>query len=342
MKNVFLFLLVGMIIGSGVNAGAEMRCLTAEGNDFSGGNGGVSILAGPEETLAVIGEAASGPVAPMSFAPYVVFIDCTPHAQQGIEEGTLPVPADSSVVIRLRDDTGIEERSIRLEINGSTVIPSVVRQVVTGDLTDYWVVYRPPEGGFEFGEKVEVSLGAADINGREMESPVVYSFRVESKEEHAWSAQAASFPVLGYMDPAAGKVQIVPDYSDSLSCWFEGAKIIFDGDEPVRPRFGPVGGIPELDLADGSEGLPVVIEPPTVFQKPVTVCLPCPAAAGIDKMEIYSYNPGLGWEDAEGVPGLLVAGSRIDRPAGESGSDQPAAIEIQINQSGIFQAGMPR
>ena len=106
----------------------------------------------------------------------------------------------------------------------------------------------------------------------------------------------------------------------------EGAKIIYDSSEPVAPHFGPTGEIPELNVPDTNAiGIPMNLQPPTVFENPVTIFILCPDVSDPSTLNIYYYNPSLGWLLATGVSGWMIPGSRVNHP-----ETTPPTIEIQV------------
>jgi parallel beta-helix repeat protein len=123
-----------------------------------------------------------------------------------------------------------------------------------------------------------------------------------------------------------------------------GAKMIFDSNEPVRPIFGFMGEIPDLNVSGvDAAGVPVNLQPPTVFNSPVTLFIPCPGRADVSNLAIYFYN-GTSWVlacDASGTvqpggEGWLVPGSRVNHNNGS-----PSTIEIQVYHFTGVQAGSP-
>jgi len=336
-------------------------------------NGMTSIRA---EQIIDHGVAASSNVATITidaFSPYVDPLETDPYDGQGMNEdtngngildpgedldwdgildidaGPTPrVPSDTGVVIRVLDDPvgdniGIDEGSIRMIVNGMEA-PFKVRQIVPGDLHGIDIAYRNP-GEFAYDEVVVIETTVSDAAGNLMH--YTGSFKVESEAEHMWALDRT--PIQTVNDLGNGTCEAVatpiPDLVDDEL--FEGAKIIYDCDEPVKPRFGPVGELPSLDVSTGV-GAPLNIEPPNVFDYPVTLIVPLPGIelvdtnadgtpdAGLEASGIYQYNaePTVLWRDIADAPGLAVAGSRIDHY-----ETIPPSIEVKVNRSGGFQAG---
>jgi uncharacterized repeat protein (TIGR01451 family) len=255
--------------------------------------------------------------------PYVVTADCSPYDGQGEVEGSLRVPNDTSVVIRVKDDTGIDPATVQMTVKGGSVSP-VLKQVVGND-KDYWVIYNPAVT-FSYGELVPVTFTVANVDGISM-TTYSYSFQVESEAEHT-SAQA-NIPESALDDTNPDEHVLSAASGTSI----EGAVIKYDPDEDVTPRFGPVGEIPELDKANGV-GIPVALEPPTVFENPVTIFIPCPGETDVSTLDVYYYNPSEGWVKAEDADGWMVSGSRVNH-----NETTPPTIEIKVNHFSGVQSG---
>jgi len=256
--------------------------------------------------------------------PYVETCDCHPYDGQGIEEGSLRVPNDTSVVIRVKDDTGIDEACIQMTVKGEAVSP-VLKQLTVGDAKDYWVIYYPGVV-FSYGEEVEVTFDASNVDGIAMEQ-YSYSFKVESQEEHDY---ADTYRPSSTLDNSNTNQYIL---SADAGTDIEGAVIKYNPTEPVTPRFGPIGEIPEMTKANGV-GLPVALEPPTVFENPVTILIPCPGETDVSTLDVYYYNPAEGWVKAEDADGWMVSGSRVNHD-----DTTPPTIEVQVNHFSAAQAG---
>jgi hypothetical protein len=142
-------------------------------------------------------------------------------------------------------------------------------------------------------------------------------------------------------DPALGG-----DYDTGIqvnSGELAGAKIIYNSNEPVPPRFGPPDEVPPFDIEGiHAVAVPLNLQPSgTAFNTPVKVFIPCPPFLWVNDLEVYAYD-GTDWIyvcDAEGIvqPGavdLMVAGSRVNR-----NETVPSCIEVQFYHFTGFQAG---
>jgi hypothetical protein len=259
-----------------------------------------------------------------------------------MDEGTLRVPIDTSIVTRIKSDDGIDADSIEMSIENHSASMMIekqsvyvrVQEVNDGDDTDFWIIHAP-SAPFAFEQAVNFAVDAKNLNGVAM---VTYysSFRIESEEEHA-AALADTPSSTEYVDdPVIGQITIAADPATAI----EGAKIIYDHLEPVTPRFGPLEEIPNLDSAAGV-GLPLNLQPANVFVTPVTVFIPCPGEMDLGTLEIYVFNPAIGWQASWETDGCIVPGSRVNHGPNDPYPTEPPTIEVQLNHFSGVQAGRP-
>jgi len=269
----------------------------------------------------------------METPPEIVEEDSYPHDAQGMDDGTMRVPIDTSIVARIKNDGGIDEDSVEVRIEKQSVSIRV-QEVNDGDDTDCWIIHAP-KTPFTFGQVVNLAIDAKSKNGLEM---VTYysSFKLESEEEY--DAALASTPSSNesFDDPVIGQNSIVADPGTAI----EGAKIIYNNLEPVAPRFGPLEEIPNLDIIKGV-GLPLNLQPANVFVKPVTVFIPCPGETDLGILEIFVFNPAIGWQASWETDGCIVAGSRVNHGPNDPDPTEPPTIEIQLHHFSGVQAGKP-
>jgi len=255
--------------------------------------------------------------------PYIVENDCHPFPGQGISGNCLRVPIDTSVVVRIKDDSGIDTNSVEMAVDGNMIVP--VFKQVKEDNKDYWIVYHPSQD-FNFSQTVHVAIQAANLSGISMDS-YEYSFKVESRAGHE---EAQTNSPAGTLDDSNPNQHVL---TADPGTKIEGAKIIYDPSEPVKPRFGPIDELPPLTEVY-AVGMPIALEPPTVFTNPVSIFIPCPGVDDLSTLIIYYYNPAIGWIPASQADGWMVPNSRVDHPD----SVNPA-IEIQVNHFSGVQAG---
>ncbi len=263
--------------------------------------------------------------------PFIDILRSKPYDGQGIAENSLRVPLDTSIALRIKDNNGIDKGSIIMTVNGVDVSGRIrVREVTPeGGATDLWIIYDPDPGTFSFGQRVNVTVEAADIAGYAM-SPYVYSFEIETEEEHNNAQANRPLSIVDTPHPEQHVISV-------LDGEIRGAKIIYNPLEDVTPRFGPLGEIPGLNIANvRAIGIPIRLEPPTVFDNPVTIHIPVLGVINLDRLEIYYFSPALGWKPASEVEGWMVPGSRVNHP-----DTSPPTIEIKINHFSGVQAGIP-
>ena len=116
--------------------------------------------------------------------------------------------------------------------------------------------------------------------------------------------------------------------------------------EPIEPYLDSSDEIPPLS-SNGIDGVGMAanLQPPTVFDNPVTLTLPCPGEHDIRDLSLYVYN-GSEWVYAvssyntggvvqPGGEGWIVPGSlKYHAPA------SPAALEVQVYHFSAIQAAV--
>ena len=313
-------------------------------------NSGIALSSG-ENIITVTAKDAVGNAAtatltvtytPPDTAPEIVEEDSYPHDAQGMDDGTLRVPIDTSIVTRIKSDGGIDEDSVAMSIENQSAGMLIEKQsvnirlqeVTDGDDTDFWIIHSP-NTPFAFEQAVNFTVDAKNLNGVEMDT-YYSSFKIESEAEHA-AAVADTPPSTEYVDdPVIGQNTIAADPGTAI----EGAKIIYANLEPVAPRFGPLEEIPNLDIIEGV-GVPLNLQPANVFVKPVTVFIPCPGETDLGILEIYVFNPAIGWQASWETDGCIVPGSRVNHGPDDPDPTEPPTIEVQLNHFGGVQAGRP-
>ena len=109
----------------------------------------------------------------------------------------------------------------------------------------------------------------------------------------------------------------------------------------MTPRFGPANELPELVVTDEEiVGIALNLQPPTVFNTPVKIFVPCPGYTDVSRILLYLYN-GTAWVPALDENGNVLAGgldfikpnSRVNHNNGA-----PSTIEIQVYHFSGIQA----
>ncbi|HVN71558.1 MAG TPA: hypothetical protein VMU10_06025, partial [Desulfomonilia bacterium] len=226
---------------------------------------------------------------------------------------------------------------------------NVVRVVKLSDENDtgvksLWAVYdRSREttiGLFPYGARVTFTVAAMNRQGNQMKEQT-YSFAVETRDQH--DSAASTSPVTAALKP--GDPVLTGGYDSGievLSGLLAGAVVIFNSEEPVKPEFGPSGEISALD-ENGvyAVGLVLNLQPPTIFNTPVKVVIPCAGYTDLSQVSVY-FSDGASWVLAcdgqgnvqEAALGWMVEGSRVDHP-----DYSPPSIEIKLNHFSAIQAG---
>ena len=285
-------------------------------------------------------------------------IEALPHHNSGITD-TWRVPNNSSFAVFIDSANGINinQNSINFIINDGNQVyernlsSNTVRVVKLSNdddsqVTLLWAVYdrsRDTYANYEFDANVNIKIDAYDTYGNVM-NQAGYDFNVESEVEHDEAHNSANLPDTGPVnseDPALGGAYDTGIQVNSGD--LEGAKIVYSSSEPVPPEFGPVDEIPEIDLPGvESVGMPMHFQPPTIFDTPVKVFIPCPGYTDVSSLSIYYYNGtnSVLACDADGIvqpagEGWMVSGSRINHS-----NANPSTIEIQVYHFSGIQAGI--
>jgi len=289
-------------------------------------------------------------------------MEVIPHHNAGVDPDQTRVANDTSFSVRIYAATGIniaDLSSIKFTINdgslnaynpydrdlGNSAVVRIIKLSSEPDseIKKLWAVYdRSNEtayGNYAYEADVNIKVDVKDRNGIWMPQ-ASFDFQIESETEHnqAQFYQPDSVPV-DPDDPA-----LIGTYSTGIqvnSGNLEGAKIIFNSNEPVTPRFGPEGELPQLIVADEEiVGIPMNLQPPNVFNTPVKVFVPCPGFMDVSRIKLYLYN-GTAWvpaldESGNVLPGgnhFIVPNTRVNHNNGT-----PSMIEIQLYHFSGLQA----
>jgi hypothetical protein len=274
------------------------------------------------------------------------------------------VPTNSSFAVRLHDNEGIDitdASSIQFTINDGVSTytrdltnPSVFRVVkLTTDANDrvtkLWAVYDrslDTYGNFSYDANVNVRVNAKNRRGLAM-AQASFDFNVETSSEQITAQSSEPYTSTLTNSPALG---LTTESIDSGP--LAGAKVIYDSNEPVKPKFGPVNETPVVGgvgITPAPSSYPLNLEPPTVFNKPVRIFLPFPDTSDssdpsddLSKFAVALYD-GENWVvacDANGnvLPagdGWMVPGSRVNHNNGF-----PSSIELQVYHFSAVQAAV--
>ncbi|MFH0926098.1 MAG: hypothetical protein V1872_10820 [bacterium] len=203
-------------------------------------------------------------------------------------------------------------------------------------VTRLWVAYdksrEPEDNVYPFDAVVTIEVNAEDILGNKIEQ-TVYQFK--TKTEAQWKRAQ---DLLSTMVVSKGEKNISTTIQNGS---LMGACVVYNNNEPVTPTFGLEEDVPTLDIAE-PVGFPLNLEPPTIFNNPVTVFIPCPGYSDVSKLSVY-YHDCSKWLLAcgpdgivqEGGDGWLVPGSRVNHNNGIL-----SVIEIKIYHFSAIQAGL--
>jgi hypothetical protein len=275
------------------------------------------------------------------------------------------VPTNTSFAVYLRDSEGIDitdTSSIQFTINDGVnptytrnlSNPSVFRVVkLTTDadnaVTELWAVYDrslDTYGDYQYDANVNIAVNAKDRTGVEM-AQASFQFNVESSSEQISAQDNEPYTSTLMNSPSMG---LTTESIDSGI--LAGAKVIYDNNEPIKPKFGPVNEVPVVGgvgITPAPSSYPINLEPPTVFNNPVTIFIPLPKTADVSSptddlstLSVCLYD-GENWVvacDANGnvTPagdGWMVPGSRVNHSQGF-----PPSIELQVYHFSAIQAAV--
>jgi hypothetical protein len=191
---------------------------------------------------------------------------------------------------------------------------------------------------YAFDATVAISVDVRDRRDNLLLA-AVFNFQIESGAEHV--AATKNMPQTVMLDPSDPILEGVYDTGiEVVSGDLAGAKMIYTSSEPMAPMFGPLDEIAPID-ADDLEviGIPINLQPHTIFNTPVRIFIPNPAWAELSEVGIYYYN-GLQWQHAcdthgnvlDAGFGWMQAGSRI-----AIADDDPALIAIDVHHFAAIQ-----
>lgn len=281
--------------------------------------------------------------------------DVIPHDGAGIGDDHTRVPNNTSFAVLINDLDGIDitnPSSVRFTVNDGDNVDEIdlddtqavwlrVTQLHPDEpetaVTQLWAVYHRAEDDargnlYPYDRQVSITVNVEDNTGVSI-AQQNYAFKVETETEHddAEANSPDTVPVAGD-DPALDD----PEYDAGIEVTsgdLEGAKIVYDSNEVVQPTLGPTDELPPFDEAgvDGV-GVPMNLQPPTVFTTPVKIFIPCPGHADVSSLSVYLYN-GTNWVLAcdtsgnvrPGGYGCIVPNSRLNHNNGT-----PSTIEIKV------------
>jgi hypothetical protein len=261
------------------------------------------------------------------------------------------VDTTDNTSVRFTIDDGVNPGYIH-NLGSATVRVEKLTADPDDQVTRMWVVYERSQEGvpltnFPYDSDVNIKVDCTDVVANDMVQASI-DFNVETLDEHDDAQNAESVPDMSNVD--AGDPDLGGALDDGIkvdSGGLQGAKVIFDSSENQTPTLGPTDEIPPVKLAGVSGvAVPMNLQPPTVFDTPVKILIPCPGYTDVSGLNVYYYN-GSSWalaSDAAGIvqpdgDGWMVPGSRVDH-----NETVPATIEIQVihfsgAQAGLFSGG---
>jgi len=278
-------------------------------------------------------------------------VQVIPHDGAGITYGS-SVPNNTSFSVLIEDTDGIDitqAQSVTFIINdgigpferdlGDTDVVRIVKLTADADtsVTRLWVAYdrtrEPVLGDYPYDSDISITVDVQDKTGDTMQQ-TQYAFHISANAQ-------------GNLPPTTEIVNSPEPGLTTLSVTgggLEGAKIIYDSNEPVPPKFGPLDQVPPLNVS-GTDGVevPLNLQPPTVFNAPVKIFIPCPGYDDVSGLSVYLHD-GAGWVLACNPYGFVQPGGKdwmVPWSRKNHDGRNPSTIEIQVYHFSAAQAGIP-
>ena len=291
-------------------------------------------------------------------------IEVIPHENAGITPDETRVPNKTSFAVRVVSSAGVNIEvdanivfTIDDDADDDTNVPDVrnlgdstvgVTKLDPNEpdtaVTAFWAVYRRSQEvePYDFERHVNISVNVEDTAGVDVQKSL--NFAIENQTEHD-AADQTSPP----HDPVApGDPDLTdPDYAspagiEVTSGNLEGCKIIYESNEPVQPTLGPIDELPPFDdTGIEAVGAPMNLQPPTVFNTPVKILIPCPGEPDVSILSVYLYN-GTDWVEACDATGNVLPGGEgwmVDGSRDNNNSTTPPTIGIKVYHFSGAQAG---
>jgi len=344
--------------------------LTDDATGINGGNGDWDLDGWTNRDEYVHNFDPTDGMSPPPIPPEVV--EVIPANGAGIANSTR-VPVDASFAIRIKDLSGIDTTEsdcveFLTAVDGGVAVQRDLDSLNSGGdklvriipllgsdttrVNELWIVYdlaTEDSGLPPLGSVVEIEVTARDRQQNEM-ATAAFSFQVETSGQHDQAMEnmpavmATAIADSTYAVPL--EVYVVDDQASSKDDPLVGAAIVYeaDGSESCLPGFGPLFEIPPLTAPYGAAvGVPVNLEPPTVFNTPVKIYIPCPGCDDLTAVDIYKYDD-TGWSLAcdrlghvmPGFESWMVKGSRLNDQ-----NHDPPRIEISVYHFSAVQAAKP-
>jgi subtilisin family serine protease len=285
-----------------------------------------------------------------------VIKDSTPQDGAGIEDNQR-IPDNTSFAVLLESIYGIninndaaivftiddETRTYSRNLGDASVRVLKLTNDDNSQVTRMWVVYDRSADGvwgptYLFDSDIIIKIDATDTMTNSM-AQAGFDFNVETAEQHDKALNSKSNPPsqTAVLPPEDDYDNVIQVNSGDLT----GARIFYNNGEMI-PQLGPTDEIPPVNLT-GVNGVavPMNLQPPTVFNTPLKILIPCPGYTDVSSLNVYYYD-GNSWALAcdaagnvqPGGEGWMVPGSRVNH-----NETDPAAIEIQIVHFSSVQAG---
>jgi len=277
-----------------------------------------------------------------------------PHDGAGIGDDDSYLPNNTSFAVLIVDSNGIditdtasimftiddsENDGYEIDLDSGIRVTKLYANEDDTAVTRLWAVYHRAEDEaqgnvYPYDQQVNITVNANDNTGLLM-GHRTYAFKIATETEHSDVLfNSPDTETVESDDPVLDDQDYTYDSGIEVTGGdLEGAKIVYDSNEVVQPTLGPTNDLPPFD-EDGVDavGVPMNLQPPTVFTTPVKIFIPCPGHTDVSSLSIYLYN-GTAWVPACNTAGDLlpdgedwiVPGSRVNHQG-----TSPPTVEIKV------------
>jgi hypothetical protein len=217
------------------------------------------------------------------------------------------MPNSTSFAVLVEDPDGIDLtnlNSVRFAIDDSigpaynrdlshnvTVRVVNLKSEPDSHATKFWFVYdrsHDTYGDYDYDSQIAISLYVENKLGHFINHEYTFKIQTIAQELSAQSNLPQTTTTTDW--PSSGFDTVTIDNGVS-----QNASITYDTNEPITPAFGPMNEIPPVNsIGANGIGLPLNLQPPTVFNQPVTLLIPIPSGVKGKDLGVYLYN-GINW-----------------------------------------------
>jgi hypothetical protein len=141
---------------------------------------------------------------------------------------------------------------------------------------------------------VNIKINTSGIIANDM-NQASFDFHVETLVEQNDTQDCANLPDNQPADTEDPDMGPTEDWIQIDSHSLEGAKVIYVSSEERTPAFGPMNEMSPLNMSgSGAVGVPMKLQPPTVFEVRVRIFIPCSGYIVVSGLNVF-YCDGNNW-----------------------------------------------